>query len=119
MRRNTGQHNRFPGYYNQEMLEEARKAAGLSVRQVALKTKMNQDTTIRVFKGTASQKQVWPISSFFKINWATLHDLPPEQVEFDRAVFKGKAARSSGPAKVGVPQARSVKRGGTYTGTRG
>lgn len=39
------------------------------------------------------------------------------EFEFDRAVLNvdSKAVRSMGLASVGVPQARSVKCGGTYT----
>lgn len=118
MRRNHGNPNRERGYYNVDLLNYHREKAGLSVRQVSLRARINGDSANRVFKGTASQKQTWPVSQFFNIDWKQLHDLElstPE--EFDRAVLNGnsKTARSSGPKRVGALRPAPVKRGGTYT----
>jgi hypothetical protein len=92
MKRNYGNGNRYPGHYRQDLLNWCRENAGLSVRGTALKLKANQDTAARVFRGTASQKQVWPFAKFFKIDWSLLHDLTLSPDEFHRAVLNGDSS---------------------------
>lgn len=102
MRRNHGKIIRFPGLYRHDELEHRRNLAGLSIKEVSLRTGVKVDSARRVFLGEAHQKQVKPISDFFKIKWSQLHDedLDSDQfdrLDFDRAFLNGnsKAARSS------------------------
>lgn len=76
MRRNHGTRNRYPGYYRVDLLRAALKNAGFkSPYALAKHLGLSADTTYRVFNGTASQKQVWPIAKFLKVDWCDLHDL--------------------------------------------
>lgn len=61
--------------------------------------------------------KLWLIAAAMDLKFSELFNFDLQSDEFDCAV-KGKAARSSGSAKVGVPQTRSVRRGGTYTRAR-
>lgn len=94
MRRNSGK--RYPKngyYYNVGGLNEAREQAELTVRGIAVRLGLNQDTAIRVFNGTASQKQVWPYALYLNIDWSKLHDLnlPPSEFRFHRAGLNGSS----------------------------
>lgn len=117
MNRNSDIRHLFPGYYNHPLLHEGRRRSGLSLRRIAAKLHMSDNTVRRVFAGTASQKQVWPVAAFFKLSWSALHDLSLKPSDFDRAVLNGnsKAARSLGPKRVGELRPAPVLRGGTYT----
>jgi|SRR5688572_31415891 len=116
-RRNSGHANEVI-LYNLPLLHAFRESRGLTVNGTGTAIRMNPDTVSKVFKGKASRKQVWRVATFLGCDWALLHDLNLPQSEIDRAVLNGKAVRSSGSAAVGVSQTRSVKRGGTYTGTQ-
>lgn len=124
-RRNSSSPIRAVKYYNVALLHHYRERADLSVHAVGKAIGMNPDTASKVFKGQASQKQLWRVAEFLAARlslvvvemWALLHSLNIRtRDELDRAVFSRKAVRSSGTAKVGVSQSRSVERGGTYTG---
>jgi hypothetical protein len=78
MNRKSDISKRFPGYYDHYALDEKRKELGLSLRKVAAKMNMNLNTTRRVFKGRAHQKQAYPIAvDLFKMSWSELHVLNP------------------------------------------
>jgi hypothetical protein len=92
MKRNHGTRNRYPGYYRVDKLRRALDGAGFkSPYALAKHLGLNADTTYRVFKGTASHKQVWPIANYLKVDWRDLHDLnsPVEKLGIHRAVLNG------------------------------
>ena len=91
MKRNHGISNRYPGYYNHELLNHYRLKAGLTVKDVSIKSGVKLDSTRRVFLGEAHQKQVWPIANYFKIDWSLLHDLSLQPNEFHRAEIRTSA----------------------------
>jgi len=91
MNRKTDKHKRFPGYYRHDVLDKCRTDMGLSVLGVAKKIGANQDTATRVFRGTASQKKVWPFAKFFKLDWKQLHDLDLPLSEIHRAALNGNS----------------------------
>jgi hypothetical protein len=78
-KRNSDISLRFPNYYNHELLQEclSKMKPRPSMRRVAADLKMPRHTVLRVFRGTATQKQAWPVASYFKVDWMTLHDLTP------------------------------------------
>lgn len=121
--RNSSSTDSAVSYYNVAVLHRYREISGLTVHAVGNAIGMNPDTCSKVFKGHASQKQLWRVAGFFAAKlsmrvvemWIQLHNLSLRtRDEIDRAVFPEKAVRSSGPARVGVSQARSVKRERTY-----
>lgn len=89
MKRNSGRRYRNNVYYNVPLLNWFRENNDLTVHGTAVKMRMNRDTAIRVFDGRASQKQVWRVARFFKVNWSLLHDLELPPSEFHRAVLNG------------------------------
>lgn len=93
MKRNTDIRNRFPGYYNHLILIEClkRMTPRPSKRRVAADLEMNSETVRRVFRGTASQKQVWPVAEYFHVDWAKLHDLAIAPSQYRRALLNGNA----------------------------
>lgn len=103
MKRNSGNQNRFPGYYRHDLLEFLRITQGLSLRDVAEGSGVKLDSARRVFLGEAHQKQVWPVAQFFKVQWKALHDLyDSRDLSLIARSSLEKAVRSSGPAPVGV-----------------
>lgn len=62
-----------------------------SKRRVAAELQMNLQTVRRVFNGTASQKQVWPIAGYFQLDWSKLHDLSITPSQYHRAVLNGRS----------------------------
>lgn len=92
MRRNFSHSNRFPGYYRQDYLVKLR--GKMSVNEVAREIDMNRETAQRVFRGTATQKQVWRVKQFLKASWTLLHDLDrpiTEILELHRAALNGNS----------------------------
>lgn len=87
MRRNFSHNSKYPGHYRQDMLHWFRERMELSVSAVAVAAGVNKQTTQRVFDGVATQKQVWRIARYFKIDWAMLHDLNLPFTEFHRAAL--------------------------------
>ena len=123
-RRDSGITIQYPGHYRHDIICWRMFTAGLTPRKVADKSRQNgergvsKDTVTLAMDGDCGTlHKLWLIACAMDLNFSELFNFDLPQSEFDRAV-KGKAARSSGPAKVGVPQARSVKRGGTYTRVR-
>jgi hypothetical protein len=105
MNRNSGIQIRYPGFYRQDKLQEARVTADLTLEEVSRRSGVTLDSTRRVFLGTAHQKQVWPIAQLLKVDWSELHDLdPPRQSKIDRPVLNGdsRSARSMRAGHVGV-----------------
>ena len=118
MNRNSDIRNLFPGYYNHPLLHEGLRRSNLKVRGLATKLNMSDHTMRRVFAGTASQKQVWPVAAFFKLSWSALHDLSLKPSDFDRAVLlpaRNARAVEKGRLSVGGASARLRNGGNLYT----
>lgn len=87
MNRNNNFQKRFPNYYNHPLLENERTKEGVSFRRLAIELNMDRQTVTRVFRGTATQKQVWPVAMRFGFDWAKLHDLTLLSTESHRAIL--------------------------------
>jgi hypothetical protein len=87
MNRNNNFQKRFPNYYNHPLLENERRKEGVSLRALAAELEMDRQTVTRVFRGTATQKQVWPVAQRFRFDWPKLHDLTLLPSESHRAIL--------------------------------
>jgi hypothetical protein len=91
MKRNSGKHFRYDGLYRDDLLREClERSAFNSAYALAKHLGVNIDTTYRVFNGTASHKQVWPIAEFFGVDWKLVHDLTIPSDELHRLVLAGE-----------------------------
>lgn len=94
MKRNIALAKRYPAYYRHDLMNQRREQLNLTVRQVwQLCPGVKENSTRRVFKGTASSKQVYPIAEFMGMKWKAVHDfdIPDDltPVGFRRAVLNG------------------------------
>lgn len=126
MGRDSGHAIRFPGHYRHDLLVWRMYQTGLTPKRLAQKSRgkhsVSADTVMQAMDGGCGTiKKLWAIAKVLELNFSELFNFDLHESEFDRAVLNvdSRPVRSSGPASVGVPQARSVERGGTYTGTRG
>lgn len=103
MKRNIALAKRYPAYYRHDLLNQRREQLGLTVRQVWQLSGVKENSTRRVFKGTATSKQVYPIAEFMNMKWKAVHDFDiPDNLspsEFRRVVLNGHS--SSGGRKQG------------------
>lgn len=72
-------------------MTKRREELGLSLNEVSRQTGVPLESTCRVFLGQASNKLVWPIAQFLKMDWAMLHDFKLE--DFRLAVVNGGSKR--------------------------
>lgn len=94
MKRNIALAKRYPAFYRHDLMNERRKELGLSVRQVWQQSGMKENSTRRVFQGTATSKQAYPVAQFLNMNWKELHDFSTPKSEFRRAVLNGHSRLS-------------------------
>lgn len=80
--------NRFPAFYNHEMLTWRRLQLGLSVRQVSKAISGRETTVQQVFKGTVvNARQVFPVARYLGLDWAMVHDLALSESHYHLAVL--------------------------------
>src|SRR5690242_17839607 len=122
MGRNQGNIIRFPGHYRHDLLKWRMSQMGFTPNRLAAHSlfvgplTVHEDTVWRALEGECGTiKKLWAIAEILNLDFSYLFNFDLRTTEFDRAVLSRKAVRSSGSAVVGVSQARSVKRGGTYT----
>jgi hypothetical protein len=79
MRRNSDLQRRFPAFYRQDLLIEAREARGLEIQDVSKATGIPYASIQRAELGGASNKIIKPLQEYYGLDWEKLHDLPGDK----------------------------------------
>lgn len=82
----------FPSYYRHDLLTWQRHNLELSMLQVANRTGLPYGTIRKVFAGRASNSKAWAVAKNLKLDWAMVHDLKLNEIDFHLAVTNGSKA---------------------------
>lgn len=83
-------------YYRHDLLTWRRKQLGLSMREIARRVGIHNDTSREVFRGMASGRLAYPVVKLLGLDWAQVHNLKLKKSEFHLAVVNGNGSKKAG-----------------------